>query len=256
MKRVIIALIIIGIILTACSNTEDRDISVWIIGDSMAAKSNSHSGWGEELQHYITSDVTIRNTAMGGASTSSYPNEIIYEMIFDNAKEGDYAIIMLGHNDAIHETRHTDPYGDSETEGSYKNLLKHKFIIPLLDIGVKPILTTCVTVPVFNGNETSEMLYASHAEAVRELYDECIKEGLEVELIDTLKITADYYEEIGEDEALEYHVMDGYYHYNLKGAVYAAGVIAEGMKELGAVGFEEILEEEEALKLAEDKLQE
>lgn len=252
-KRILSYFLIIVVMFTSCSSAENSDISVWIIGDSMAAKSNAHAGWGEVLQYYVTSDVTVRNTAMGGASASSYPEEVIYDMIFENAVEGDYAVIMLGHNDAIHETRNTNPFEDSETEGSFKNLLKYKFIVPLIDIGVTPVLTTCVTVPVYDYNgKTSEMLYSTHVDAIRELYEECKAEGLEVELIDTCEITRAYYDKIGEASAMEYHIQDGYYHYSLKGAVYAAGVIAEGLKELDVPGFETILSENEAYELANE----
>lgn len=252
-KRFLIFLLIaVTLMVTSCSSMENSNISVWIIGDSMAAKSNAHAGWGEVLQYYITSDVTVRNTAMGGASASSFPEEVIYDMIFENAVEGDYAVIMLGHNDALHETRNTNPYADSDSEGSFKNLLKYKFIVPLIDIGVTPVLTTCVTVPVYENGKTSEMLYSSHANAIRELYEECKAEGLGVEMIDTCEITRAYYDEIGEDDAMEYHIQDGYYHYSLKGAVYAAGVVAEGLKELDVPGFETILSENEAYELANE----
>lgn len=254
-KRVLIfVLVVIIVLFTACTEKEQathEPMAVWIIGDSLAAKSREHSGWGAALQYYIKSDIVVKNAAMGGASASSYLEQSAYEMVMENVNEGDYVIIMLGHNDASHMTGSTDPYMDSDTEGSYKNLLKNQYIIPLLDKGVYPVLATSVACPNFYNGKMQELGYYDHTEAMRALYEECYSQGLEVLLIDTYTITKEHYNQIGEQNALAFHMYDRI-HYNKDGAIYGAGVIAEQLKEQKVPGFEDIRSETEVYEFIEE----
>lgn len=212
--------------------------NIWIMGDSIAGynspKKNDSAGWGSYLQLYLQSEVSVKNTAVGGASASSYLENGVYDIVMDNLQKDDIVLIQFGHNDAYNMDIYTDPYADSSTEGSFKNMLKNDFILPILEKGAHPVLATSVVAADFDSSgELYTMIYADHAQAMRDLAKECNEEGTEVYLIDTYAITDEYYREIGKYEAQQLH--SGGTHYNRAGAIYAAGIIAE---ELNNLGFE------------------
>lgn len=212
--------------------------NIWIMGDSIAGynspKNNDSAGWGSYLQLYLLPEVSVKNTAVGGASASSYFENGAYDIVMDNLQKDDIVLIQFGHNDAYNMNIYTDPYADSSTEGSFKNILKNDFILPILEKGAHPVLATSVVAADFDSSgELYTMIYADHAQAMRDLTKECNDEGIEVYLIDTYAITDEYYREIGRNEAQQLH--SGGTHYNRAGAIYAAGIIAE---ELNNLGFE------------------
>lgn len=212
--------------------------NIWIMGDSIAGynspKKNDSAGWGSYLQLFLMPEVSVKNTAVGGASASSYLENGVYDIVMDNLQKDDIVLIQFGHNDAYNMDIYTDPYADSSTEGSFKNMLKNDFILPILEKGAHPVLATSVVAADFDSSgELYTMIYADHAQAMRELAKECNEDGTEVYLIDTYAITDEYYLEIGRYEAQQLH--SGGTHYNRAGAIYAAGIIAE---ELNNLGFE------------------
>lgn len=235
-------------------------VSIWIMGDSLAAENGRLSeaqGWGSMLQKFLKSDVIVRNAAVKGASSSSYVETATYKMAMQDLVDGDYVLIQFGHNDAWYEDRRTDPYGDSDTKGSFAYVLKNDYIEPILKKGGHVILLTSVVSPMFEPNgQLYQMIYANHAQAMRDLSEECREEGLDVALIDTYSITETYYEQIGEEKALQLHV-DDLVHYSAAGANYAAGVIVEEMKKMGipccqdSKTLEEIIQEEDLQELSE-----
>lgn len=211
--------------------------SIWIMGDSLAAfsRSNSTEGWGEGLDEYLKSDnVVVRNTAMGGASSSSFVQSSSYKMAMEDLKKGDYVIVQFGINDAWYEDRYTDPFGDSKVPGSFKNVLKNDYVRPILEKGGHVILSTSVmeaAAMFYCEEEQQQVFYTPHVQAVRELVEECKEEGMDVLLLDTYAMTQQLYDEIGMAEAYGLHVEDGV-HYNNYGAFYIAGLIAEELKGL------------------------
>lgn len=231
-------------------------VTIWIMGDSLAAENRRNpdsEGWGAMLEQYFKEDVTVRNSAAGGASASSYIQNGTCKMVLDSLEKGDYVIIQFGHNDVWYEDRLTDPYGSSEEEGSFKYLLKNEYIKPIIEKGAHPILATSVVSCAYDGNgELYEMLYADHAQAMRDLVKECAKEGIDIPLVDTYAITDRLYRELGEDEAQKFH--SDQVHYNNYGAAYVAGLIVEELKKAGlefcqnVYTFEEVVEASEKLQ--------
>lgn len=243
----------------------DEPPSIWIMGDSLAAESHGRSylagtgwGWGSMLEEYLLDDVTVRNAAVGGASSSSYLETSSYEMAMKDLHKGDYVIVQFGHNDAWYEDRLTDPVQSSSVEGSFKNILKNDYIKPILKKGCHVILATSVVANAFDENgELYLMNYYYHAQAMKELARECEEEGLDVTLIDTYDLTAELYYRIGEEQAGKLHADT--VHYNAYGAAYAAGLIARKMKKAGLAccqnirTFDEVVENSEGLRKLEAK---
>lgn len=232
--------------------SQNQELSIWILGDSLAAHSRSSNseGWGEGLQNYLKDEtVVVRNVAMGGASSSSFIQSGSYKMVIEELQKGDYVIIQFGINDAWYKDRSTNPFTSSKIPGSFKNILKEDYIKPILKKGGHVILSTSVMQPAamfYQQQEQEEVFYTPHVQAVRELVDECKKEKLDVLLLDTHAITQTLYHEMGMNEAYGFHVEDGI-HYNNYGAFYVAGLIAEELKKLGLPCCQEIRTIEEVM---------
>lgn len=113
MKRIILAVLTL-LMLTAM--TADRPVTIFIIGDSTAAKKDLSTGspergWGMALQQYFDETaVVVDNHAVNGRSSKSFIDEGRWDKVLELMKPGDYVIIQFGHNDEKDQPeRHTDP---------------------------------------------------------------------------------------------------------------------------------------------------
>lgn len=122
---------------------------IYIVGDSTVASFNEvyyyhRYGWGTMLYNYFKDDVKFINLAMSGRSSLSFTKENNYNIFKDNITKGDYVIIGFGHNDEKDDDpkRYTDPKGDINTKGSFKNSLYYNYIKVAEDKGAEAIICT------------------------------------------------------------------------------------------------------------------
>lgn len=113
MKKI---LTIAAMLLILTSFTQDKVTTIFIIGDSTAAKKDlskgsPERGWGMALQQYFDSTcVVVDNHAVNGRSSKSFIDEGRWDKVLALIKPGDYVIIQFGHNDEkAQPERHTDP---------------------------------------------------------------------------------------------------------------------------------------------------
>jgi len=146
MNKTLLKLILFILLISGCKT----QTTIYTIGDStMANKPNTDTnperGWGQMLQPYFTSDVTIDNRAMNGRSTRNFIAENRWDSVYKVLKKGDYVFIQFGHNDgkAIDPSRYTNPHT------IYRNNLI-KFVNETRQKGAKPILFTSITRRNFN----------------------------------------------------------------------------------------------------------
>jgi pectinesterase len=95
---------------------EDSTTTIFIIGDSTAAKKDlskgsPERGWGMALQCYFDSTfIRVDNHAVNGRSSKTFIDEGRWDKVLAAMKPGDYVIIQFGHNDEKPQAdRHTDP---------------------------------------------------------------------------------------------------------------------------------------------------
>ena len=98
------------------SMTQEKVTTIFVIGDSTAAKKDLSTGspergWGMALQCYFDEHfIRVDNHAVNGRSSMSFINEGRWEKVRSLIKPGDYVIIQFGHNDEKPKAdRHTDP---------------------------------------------------------------------------------------------------------------------------------------------------
>ncbi|MBQ4087885.1 MAG: hypothetical protein IJC78_06540, partial [Clostridia bacterium] len=76
--------------------------SLYLLGDSVCAFYDSYSfwqqGWGTHIEPLFTSDLIVRNVAVGGRSTKTF-RENHWDNVYAGIKYGDYVMINFGLND-------------------------------------------------------------------------------------------------------------------------------------------------------------
>ena len=114
MKKYLLLALTALLVLT--SFTQDKVTTIFIIGDSTAAKKDlskgsPERGWGMALQLYFDEAyIKVDNHAVNGRSSKSFIDEGRWDKVLALIKPGDYVIIQFGHNDEkAQPERHTDP---------------------------------------------------------------------------------------------------------------------------------------------------
>ena len=141
MRKAILATLAL-FLLTA--STQQKVTTIFIIGDSTAAKKDLSTGspergWGMALQCFFD-DAFIRvdNHAVNGRSSKSFIDEGRWQKVLDKIQPGDYVIIQFGHNDEKPKPdRHTDP-------GSTFDYNLAKFVRETREKGGIPVLMNAV----------------------------------------------------------------------------------------------------------------
>lgn len=106
-------LVLLSFFLMGFVSIQERDIKIFIAGDSTAQTYNEErdgliKGWGQMLGCYLNENIEVVNHAIGGRSTNSFIAEGRWDRLLSEVKPGDYVLIQFGHNDAsTRPDRHT-----------------------------------------------------------------------------------------------------------------------------------------------------
>ena len=140
MRKYIVLSVIAALVLVFSAAVEDKTTTIFILGDSTAAKKDLSTGspergWGMALQCYFDSAyIRVDNHAVNGRSSKSFIDEGRWDKVLSAMKPGDYVIIQFGHNDEKPAVeRHTDP-------GSTFDYNLAKFVRETRERGGIPIL--------------------------------------------------------------------------------------------------------------------
>ena len=226
-------------------------MKIFYAGDSTCARYSilnfPKTGIGQGLELYIKPEIIIDNHAVGGRSTKSFIDEGRLQVIEENIGKGDFLFIQFGHNDEKEwdEKRYTTPYG------TYKENLK-KYIQVARDAGAIPVLITSVSRRCFadSWKLVSETSLSNYAAGMRQVAEE-----EQVALVDLYRKSRAKLEEAGPVETTKWymHLAKGEYpsrpdgimddtHLKPEGARIFAGLVAEGLKELGGIYSELLVE--------------
>lgn len=125
----------------ATSFTQKKKITIFMAGDSTMSikdkKNYPETGWGMPFEFFWDGDITVRNYAKNGRSTSSFRKEGLWDSILINMRPGDYTLIQFGHNDEVPTKK------NYTTESQFKNNLT-QFTKEIIAKGGKPVLITPV----------------------------------------------------------------------------------------------------------------
>lgn len=217
--------------------------TIYWAGDSTVAWNSiltyPQTGIGQVFSLFVKREVKIENHAMNGRSTKSFMDESRLAAIEKRIGEGDFLFIQFGHNDEKKQdpSRYTDPSTSFRANLEiYINAAKSRHAYPVL---ITPLERRCFT----EDGTLGAGEHTAYVEAMRQTAKE-----LSVPLVDLWERSRRVLEETGpaESKKLYMHLEPGRYeshpegltdntHLQYAGAVTYGKCIAEGLKELGGI---------------------
>ncbi len=196
------------------------------------------TGIGQVFNLYLKAGIKVYNHAENGRSTKSFISEGRLEEIGRQIKEGDFLFIQFGHND-----QKEDMARRTEAFGSYQGNLR-QFVAVAKENGAYPLLITPLSRRIFNKEGSLDgHSHGDYPEAMKALAKE-----LGVACIDLSEKSMKLINEIGEPNSRKWFMnlkpndhrnypdgIDDNTHLKHEGAVAMAGLLAEGLRELGTI---------------------
>lgn len=202
---------------------EQRDITIFMIGDSTMANKNlvggnPERGWGQMLPGFFTENIRVCNYAKNGRSSKSFIDEGLWDEVISQVRKGDYVFIQFGHNDEKpDEQRHTDP-------GSTFDDNLRRFVKETKEKGGIPVLFNSIVRRNFRNNmnaileddapkvvsaisehpKEGDILIDTHGEYLNSPRN--VAKDLDVVFIDLNRITHDLVEGLGPEKSKELYM--------------------------------------------------
>ena len=201
---------------------------IFLAGDSTVQtyhnSEDNQGGWGEFLSNHFSEEVHVMNHSIGGRSSKTFVEEGRLQKILEEITEGDFLFIQMGHNDSTKAKleRYTEPFT------TYKDYLK-MYIEGARKYYAIPILITPVArLHVVNGHFIND--FQDYCTAMKDLAEE-----EDVILIDLMKNSLDFYENLGYEQSLGLFMASinqkDYTHFTKKGAKEIARLIVQTITE-------------------------
>lgn len=197
------------------------------------------TGIGQVFSLYIREGVSVSNHAKNGRSTKSFMDEGRLDAIDEEICEGDFLFIQFGHNDEKNEdpTRYTEPYSTfMENLEIYINVARKHNAYPVL---ITPLERRCFV-------DAKHLGMGAHSDYVAAMKQTAEKN--QVPLVDLYSMSRCELKKAGELDSRKWYM---YFDANLyknypegktdnthlryEGAVFYAGLIAKGLRELGGI---------------------
>jgi pectinesterase len=263
MKQIKLLAVLMALVLLCTSATKQKTTTIFIIGDSTAAKKDlskgsPERGWGMALQCYFDdSFIHVDNHAVNGRSSKSFIDEGRWQKVLDKMQPGDYVIIQFGHNDEKPQSaRHTEPGSTFDANlAKFVNETRAKGGIPIL---MNPVVRRNFAVKAVKNDDDEALRNTTFKDGAN------IKEGnvlvdthglyavaprnvadsLHVLFVDATQITHDLEQGLGVEDSKKLHmwykpgehpaIPDGKQdntHYNIYGAHQVARLLADALCE-------------------------
>ncbi len=175
----------------AAADAADRDVTVYVAGDSTAATYAGYeaprAGWGQALGEFLRDEVDVVNLAWSGASSKSFAEAGLLDRILADIEPGDLQLISFGHNDSKTDHRGTDPWT------TYQETLD-RYVDGARDRGAQPVLVTPVERRRFDDAGAVRTSHGEYPEAMRQL---AARE--DVPLVDLTSLSLERWAELGPD---------------------------------------------------------
>ncbi len=197
------------------------------------------NGIGQVFSIFLKESCSVFNHAKNGRSTKSFLDEGRLEAIKEQISEGDFLFIQFGHNDEKSQdpARYTEPHGSFiDNLGILIQAARERGAYPVL---ITPLERRCFT-------DEKHLGPGEHLEYVKGIKEAA--EKFKVPLVDLYTKSRRELEKAGEERSRGWYMYfsEGYYpehpaeskdntHLRHDGAVHFAGLIAEGLRELGGV---------------------
>lgn len=249
MTRFVILFLLLNLFVGCKQKVNSIKPTLYIIGDSTVKNGRGDGsgglwGWGDPIvQYFDTSKINIENHAMGGTSSRTYRTIGLWDNVYQKLKPGDFVLMQFGHNDsgALNDTlraRGTIPGIGDESE-EIDNLLTggheivhsygwymRQYIQEVKEKGAMPLIIA--PIPRNDWNE-------GKVPRNNESYGKWAREVADMEKIDFIDLNEKMcltMESLGEEQVTDiYFFKRDHTHTTAKGAVLAASLVVEGLKE-------------------------
>ncbi len=197
------------------------------------------TGIGQVFSLYTRDGVTVANHAKNGRSTKSFMDEGRLDAIDKEIGEGDFLFIQFGHNDEKKEdpTRYTEPYSTfMENLETYIHVARKHKAHPVL---ITPLERRCFV-------DDRHLGMGAHSDYVAAMKQTAGKNN--VALVDLYSMSRCELKRAGETGSRKWYMYfdaDLYKNYpegktdnthlRYEGAVFYAGLVAKGLRELGGI---------------------
>ncbi|MFK7693295.1 rhamnogalacturonan acetylesterase [Paenibacillus sp. HJGM_3] len=213
--------------------------TIFLAGDSTVTEQPTdgypYAGWGQMLPLFVKADAAVANYALSGRSSKSFIGEGHLDAIWSRIKPYDYLLVQFGHNDQkFDEARHTEPFT------TYQETLM-RYIHGARERNAFPVLLTPVHRRFYEDDGTLRDTHGDYATAVRELAG---REG--VPLVDLAAKSKELFERLGPEgtRSIFMQLAPGEFmnfpegvndntHFQEHGAIQVAGLVKEGLQQLG-----------------------
>ncbi len=222
---------------------------VFLTGDSTVKNEDRDEdgmwGWGSQAAEvFDTTKIVIQNSAQAGRSCRSYLREGRWDKVYNDIQPGDFVLIQFGHNDAGNELDHgkarNDITGTADsshvfrvhTDSEVRNEVVYTFgwyLRKMID-DVRQKGGTPILVSLTPRNEWTDGKIERRNASFGQWYRE-VAEQTGVALLDLHNISADTFDELGQEATREYYRND-HTHTSKKGALLNAGSIAKGLRQM------------------------
>ncbi|WP_227871854.1 rhamnogalacturonan acetylesterase [Paenibacillus bovis] len=220
--------------------------TIYLAGDSTVQTyreaQRPQAGWGQMIGQYLDDSIAVSNQAIGGRSSRSFIEQGRLDTIISQIQPGDYLMIQFGHNDADRKPERYTPVQD------YHNYLK-VYIHGARSKGATPILVTPVSRRDYNASGQFNVSFPEYVAAMKQVAAET-----QTPLLDLSARSVAYYNSVGIEgtTSIFLHVQPGLYpyfpngvvdntHFQEYGAMQIAGLVAEGIRDLGLPLSEHVL---------------
>lgn len=217
------------------------------------------TGIGQVMHLFLKPEITVENHAKNGRSTKSFIDESRMVPIYDRITKGDFLFVQFGHNDE----KLQDPARGTDPNGEFKINLE-KFVNVARNKGAYPVFITPLERRCFvEEHKLGPGEHLAYVNAMKEA-----AEALNVPLVDLYSMSRAEMEKAGAEKTTQWfmHLPEGVYPYHMEGltdnthlkyagAVVFAGCIARGLKSLGGIYADLLVDFGEAEKEHETTLE-
>jgi lysophospholipase L1-like esterase len=200
---------------------DDKVPTIYIAGDSTSTDqpNEPYNSWGQMLTVFFKPEIAIANNGESGESLRSFIAEKRLAKIMSVIRPGDWLFIQMGHNDQ----KEKGPGLGAFT--TYKSDLE-RFISEARQHGATPVLITSMNRLTFGPDGKITNSLGDYPEAVRETAKE-----QDVALIDLNKMSARFYEALGQERAHEAFAGNDRTHPDDYGSYELARCIVKGIED-------------------------
>lgn len=241
-QAIFVSLFMIGSICSSFLLLQDKKPTLYIIGDSTVRNSNKEQwGWGTLIiDLFDTTRINVSNNAIAGRSSRSFTNEGRWRRIDSVLKPGDFVLMQFGHNDGSYpdtsarnrgtlkgtgeETVELEfANGRKETAHTYGWYIR-QFVRDAKARGAIPIVLSMIPRNIWKDGKVPR---------AKNDFGKWAKEVAAQEgsfFIDLNSITADKYDQWGEEKVKGFFPGD-HTHTNREGAAVNAASVVEGIRQ-------------------------